>query len=348
MTQRKFYFMNYSKLLTLSKKIKTFIDKFASEQADNAFEFHYKTLGSAIRKPLHKKPISYQDPDGKLKYFRTSLINHEVLATVRKCFGILQDLGYLKSFNFEHVPKQDSYIIAVELGEEQGAFDAVVKQSQYFPIEGEKQCLTVALRATIERDYCLDYHRILAESGSTDYSALVAHLTEVLPNLWLKKYQQMTPMDTYVQQMDREFTFMFDVQSHNYEVAYDDFIEDRVVVSWGLSNKSAVKRDGARMAGYLKGVYNWTDKNTDKGHFIGHSLGGGVDENLFPQRTDINRGQSARGKVYRAMEQYCADNAGTFCFSRPIYGDFSTRPFVLEYGVLTHDGALWVEHFDNV
>jgi hypothetical protein len=55
-----------------------------------------------------------------------------------------------------------------------------------------------------------------------------------------------------------------------------------------------------------------------------------------------------QGKVYRAMETYCAQNEGTFCFSRPVYCDFSTWPFVLEYGVLKQDGTLWVECFDNV
>lgn len=342
--QRKYYFMNYSKPVALALKIKQFLDK----QEQSSFELPYQVLGRAIRKPLHKQPLTYRDKEGQLKYFRSSLINPQVLATVRKGFVILQDLGYLKSFNFEHTPKQDSYMIQLEKGVQIGDFADVVKQSQYFPVEGEKQQLTDTVRRTIHQYYTLDYQTIMAQSPTTNYATLVKHFTDVLPRQWLLCYQASTQQQTNVYEMPRAFTFMFDVQSEIPDVSDDDYIEDRVVVSWGLSKQSEVKREASRMAGYLQGAFEWTDKNTDKGHFIGHSLGGGVDENLFAQRKDINRGRSARGKVYRQMEQYCADNPGTFCFSRPLYGDFSTRPFVLEYGVLKQDGHLWVEQFDNV
>jgi hypothetical protein len=67
---------------------------------------------------------------------------------------------------------------------------------------------------------------------------------------------------------------------------------------------------------------------------MAHASGGGVDINLFHQDAAFNRGWSAQGREYRAMERYCARHAGTFCFARPIYTDDTARPAELEFGVL--------------
>lgn len=88
----------------------------------------------------------------------------------------------------------------------------------------------------------------------------------------------------------------------------------------------------------------------DKGHFIAHSIGGAVDRaeiNIFTQRRDLNRGWSEEGKTFRAMEEYCLERPGTFCFARPLYSDGSSRPTFLEFGLCKSDGTLWVERFDN-
>ena len=47
------------------------------------------------------------------------------------------------------------------------------------------------------------------------------------------------------------------------------------------------------------------DCRRDKGHFIAHAIGGGLDMNIFSQARDLNRGISEQGKVYRLMERYC-------------------------------------------
>jgi hypothetical protein len=259
---------------------------------------------------------------------------------------LLQDLGYLKNFHFERLLEQDSYLIKVVFSDEKREFDELLKESIYYPIKGEKQKLTGELREKIEREYVVDYQQVVQNSPTAEYKELADYLQDVLSKEWILQYKKMTKIQTYIDEINLDFTFLFDSQYNSIE---DDFVEDRVVVTYGFSKKSEVKRDSSRMAGYLKGAaWDWSDKDTDKGHFIGHSLGGSLDQNLFPQKKDINRGHSERGKVYRKMESYCADNEGTFCFSRPIYCDFSTRPFVLEYGVLKQDGTLWVELFDNV
>jgi hypothetical protein len=85
----------------------------------------------------------------------------------------------------------------------------------------------------------------------------------------------------------------------------------------------------------------------DKGHFIAHSIGGGLDMNVFLQDRALNRGFSEAGKLYRDMESYCRLNPGTFCFSRPIYADTTSVPRWLEFGLVKEDGSIWVEVFEN-
>ena len=72
-----------------------------------------------------------------------------------------------------------------------------------------------------------------------------------------------------------------------------------------------------------------------------------MEANVFIQRRSPNRGWSAEGKIYRAMERYCRDQAGTFCFSRPFYGDETSKPSFIEFGVLRAADDLWVQFFDK-
>lgn len=352
--RRKYYFKDYTQRVELSKKIK----KYLFENRATQTVFHYSVLCTFLKKTPHKKPIPYQKEVGYTTYFTKSLIKDDLRCQIEKCFLLLQDLGYLDSYDFERIKEQDSYLIHVSFTDENREFDELLKESIYYPVEGEKQELTDELRAKINSEYAIDYQKIVQAPEApamSDYKKFAEYLQKSLYNEWTSKYKKMTQMRTNIELVERvdDFDFFFDLQSHSDDlVQNDDFDEDRIVVVYGFSKKSKVKRNdkdiSSRMNGYLRGAWNWTDKKTDKGHFIGHSLGGNLDANLFPQRADINRGHSERGIIYRKMEQYCADNEGTFCFSRPIYCDFSDRPFVLEYGVLKQDGTLWVESFDNV
>ena len=68
-----------------------------------------------------------------------------------------------------------------------------------------------------------------------------------------------------------------------------------------------------------------------------------------PDHQDVylNRGWSPAGKRYREMERYCAQNEGTFFFSRLIYSDVTARPTQIEFGVRKADRTLWLEVCDN-
>ena len=85
----------------------------------------------------------------------------------------------------------------------------------------------------------------------------------------------------------------------------------------------------------------------DRGHFIAHSLGGGLYINIFPQPAVLNRGWSEDGKLFRSMERYCKTHPGTYCFARALYAGQSAHPAVIEFGVLKVEGELWVNSFPN-
>lgn len=84
----------------------------------------------------------------------------------------------------------------------------------------------------------------------------------------------------------------------------------------------------------------------DRGHFLAHAAGGGLDVNLFPQLAEVNRGWSERGKVFRAMERICLARPGTYSFARPIYTTRTDHPYLVEFGLVVDDG-LRVELFPN-
>ena len=130
-------------------------------------------------------------------------------------------------------------------------------------------------------------------------------------------------------------------------------MEARLVLAIGRSAPRQPKRDDSRLRCWagptLKNAYG---PGWDRGHFIAYRMGGIVDGfelNVFAQRSSLNRGWKAhpRGRLYRQMEEYCAANTGTLCFSRPIYCDETAKPGAIDFGILKSDAKLWVESFDN-
>lgn len=200
-------------------------------------------------------------------------------------------------------------------------------------------------------DYQAVLRRVPAQPVANDLTGLIDDLKQE----WLRAYDDMTDAVNSVHLVERgQFSFLFDLSC---EIAHEhdrEIQDDRVVVFFGTSLPATDKRDSARMRGFVGPTTMTFGAKYDKGHFISHAAGGGTLDavNWFPQLRAINRGWSERGKVYRAMERYCADNPGTFFFSRPIY-DYppptrrSWTPCALEYGVL-RDDRLWVETFDNL
>ena len=175
-------------------------------------------------------------------------------------------------------------------------------------------------------------------------SAIVAHRggrqvkDEQTPQIWLERYREMCDGDVNVLVIDLAgFSYLFDYCS---EIGAQR--EDRLVAAYGHSRAPARKRDASRMRGFPA-----SDERGDRGHFIAHQSGGALDINLFHQDAPLNRGRSAQGRRYRAMERHCARHPGTFFFVRPIYADGTARPSQIEFGIQRADGSFWIELFDN-
>jgi len=190
-----------------------------------------------------------------------------------------------------------------------------------------------------------------AQYGETVQQFLRAEL----PHVWHHAYLEMTPgRQVNVSIINRgNFEYLYDDQDTLVAtgVIPDELnTESRVVAAIGTSAPDPRRRDDSRLRGWLGPTDKTFGKAWDKGHFIAHSIGGAVagsELNVFVQRRDLNRGWSPAGRRYRAMESYCAANAGVLCWSRPVYNDGSAMPLQIEYGVLRPDGELWVETFEN-
>ena len=163
----------------------------------------------------------------------------------------------------------------------------------------------------------------------------------------------MTPRATEIVRMQRgSFEYIYDdyaTLEASGAVPYSLDAEARLVGVVGRSEPKIEKRDdgGSGLVGPTEKMFG---REWDKGHFMAHSIGGAVDGwelNVFVQRRELNRGWSEAGRRIREMEDYCALNAGTFCFSRPLYVDPTAKPAFVEFGLLKSDGQLWVECFDN-
>ena len=200
--------------------------------------------------------------------------------------------------------------------------------------------------------YALDYEFVLHEARAESATNLVAYLRQHLPFKWRDLYVAALSRPTNIVRFQcRAFEYLFDIYSElevTGEVPFDQTVEDRVVAVLGSSTTPDERRDATRMRGWLGETEELVGATRDKGHFIAHCIGGGLDINVFSQDRKLNRGWSPQGKVYRKMERYCQEHPGTFCFSRPIYADGSSVPRWLEFGLLKDDQTLWVEAFDNL
>lgn len=199
-----------------------------------------------------------------------------------------------------------------------------------------------------------DYRALIEEAAGLAGEELVLYWMEQLPYLCRDEYLASTLRPTEIIRFRQgSFEYVIDQYTaleHRAEIPYSFWEEDRLIVACGRSRPQIGRRDGGRLRGWVGRTDKTFGTAWDKGHYIGHSLGGaveGLEANVFVQRRDFNRGWSAQGKRFRQMEKYCVVNPNTFCFARPLYIDGTARPTFLDFGVLTAAGRLWIERFDN-
>ncbi len=199
--------------------------------------------------------------------------------------------------------------------------------------------------------YRIDYRRLQRAASAGSVWELIAHLRLRFPAQWQRVY---TATVSHAPNITRVEYGTFDYICDSYssmealgEVAFDQRVRDRVVAVLGISLPMRGRRRGSMPKGWVEHPEEIDSSGRDKGHFVAHAIGGGLDMNVFSQARDLNRGISEQGKLYRLMERYCYENVGTFCFSRPVYDDSTSVPRWLEFGLLRDDGSLWVEVFEN-
>ena len=133
---------------------------------------------------------------------------------------------------------------------------------------------------------------------------------------------------------DGAFDYLFDLKS------------ERTVLAWGVSKPAP---PNSRDDSYLGG-FPTAGEQMDKGHMMGHALGGREGgPNMFKQDRRFNRGWSRNGKLWRKIETYLAANADAPAFVRLIYtrGNETEKPEEVEYGMVSLRGQFRSAIFPN-
>jgi hypothetical protein len=193
------------------------------------------------------------------------------------------------------------------------------------------------------------YYQIFADVPDTDYENAVAWLQKELGYSLTAAYEELfedADVRHFNDTLKRAYTIFFDCTQ--------DFSDDiygraaRVVFVYGRSAPGTSKRNQQRMGQFLGQFKNQPEYvGYDKGHFIAHSNDGQIDQNLYPQLKELNRGLSLQGKLFRSMERYLQKNERVFYFVRPVYNDLTWIPDKIDFGIFTKERGLILNRFDN-
>jgi hypothetical protein len=168
-----------------------------------------------------------------------------------------------------------------------------------------------------------------------------AGVGEVLLDALAAYYRRAHSTCSLVEFVQSGATYLFDLAS-----AVNAPQEDRTVAAWTITPAAVDKRDNAYQRGYpLPPDPDGTP--VDRGHLIPHLSGGEFGPNIFRQHRALNRGWSAQGKRFRALEREAAAIPGTFYFGHLLYADDTTYPAEIETGLIRADDELHVERFRN-
>lgn len=191
-----------------------------------------------------------------------------------------------------------------------------------------------------------EYYKIFSLISNEDYLETVSFLKDKLSNLFVNEYYSLHSDSEIVEFEVNGYTYLFAIHSQRESATIN--YDSRIVAVYGFTTTSDEKRDCSRMKGFV-GAFTKIDsyKAYDKGHFVAHTINGGLDQNLYPQLKELNRGWSKQGKLFRTLERYCAENPDTFLFTRPLYSDETWIPSFLDYGIFTRELGLLLNRFNN-
>jgi len=190
------------------------------------------------------------------------------------------------------------------------------------------------------------YYQIFASIPEGDYEKSVEFLKDNISNLFKVDYNAQFPNSEILEFNVNGYIYLFDLNIKIKSNIQDK--DDRVVAVYGRISHTNAKRDSNRMNGFIGPFTKLAKyKDFDKGHFISHKINGSLDQNLYPQLKELNRGWSKQGKLFRSLERYCEQNPDVFLFTRPVYTDLSWMPKFIDYGVFTKEFGLLLNRFDN-
>ena len=190
----------------------------------------------------------------------------------------------------------------------------------------------------VVRQTSVDYDALLVTAGTSPQPMVVGAL---LLNALADRYEGEHGSAGLVQMVPDGITYLFDLaQSVGLDRA------DRTVAAWALTPPTVARRDTTYQRRFPMYAPDAGAPAVDRGHRILHVSGGQHGPNIYRQDAALNRGWSAEGKRYRALEREAAATPGTFFFGHLIYVDDTDYPVEVEIGLL-RPGRLHVERFSN-
>jgi hypothetical protein len=148
--------------------------------------------------------------------------------------------------------------------------------------------------------------------------------TEALVDRWAQEYSERTGRELYAVEANG-FTHIYDIDG------------GRVVCVSGRSSSPKGPRDRVRQRGSPP-----PSRGDHRGHLIAHSMGGGMDINLFDQNAHLNLSHS-----WKSIERYAAEHPGTPIAIHLKYRDDSDRPSEIHYARVDPERGLVVDRFAN-
>jgi hypothetical protein len=130
---------------------------------------------------------------------------------------------------------------------------------------------------------------------------------------WLQNYDTMTLWAAKVIEISLgSLIYLFDGAPSMSDAEAGD---DRVVAVWGHSVAAKSPREKDRQAGFIPVPEKWSHVGMDRGHFVAHAAGGGMDMNFFPQAKVLpNAAKSGRPWSTRSLripEHRCSYDRST-------------------------------------
>ena len=183
----------------------------------------------------------------------------------------------------------------------------------------------------------MDHQRMWANAPTLDDFA------NEISTRWTSDYLAATaadPADIVVVEPGNGYSYLFDLAG---ELGGEPMPHAaRVIGVWGRSAQPTTRRNRSRMSGFPRPRRG----QDDRGHLIPHAAGGGYEINLVKMDASLNRGRSADGARFRAMERRAAATPGTFYFIHCTYADNTDRPSQFVVGV-QNDAELITDDFAN-